>query len=99
MSKKLKDFIIWLFIILLTSIVVSLVNEKTEVPDYKVIKDDGIEIVISVSRYENLTLINYNRADEELWVKEYDENGVPKDIIIEGDIATGVTSKIDRLFD
>ena len=99
MSKKLKDFIIWLFIILLTSIVVSLVNEKTEVPDYKVIKDDGIEIVISVSHYENLTLINYNRADEELWVKEYDENGVPKDIIIEDGVDIGFMPKIDPFLD
>lgn len=98
MSKKLKDFLIWSFIILLTSVVV-LVNEKIEVPDYKVIKDNGIEIVIAVSHYENLTLINYNRVDEELWIKEYNENGVPEDIIIEGGVDIGFIPKIDPLLD
>ena len=99
MNKKLKDFLIWLFIILLTSIVVLLVNERTEAPDYKVIKDNGAEIVIAVSHYENLTLINYNRVDEELWIKEYDENGIPKDIIIEDGVDIGSIPKIDPLLD
>ena len=99
MSKKLKDFLIWSFIILLTSVIVFLVNEKIEAPDYKVIKDNGAEIVIAVSHYKNLTLINYNRANEQLWVKEYDENSALKDIIIKDGVDIEFAPKIDPLLD